>query len=519
MRSLRPILLSWLWILATANNESDLETIDLLENQNGTTEETSEFIQAGDNSNLTSGDCGVPGWDTVESCGFWMEGVMLTCTGIIGLIGNTLSIVILSKPDMYNSFNNLLITLSTMDSVFIVLAIFDYSVSRAFKWSTKLFVYAFPYIIYPLNQVSFCASIFTTVAMAYERHCAVCKPIHYRNVTTRYSVKRRTLSYIIPVVLLSIILNIPKFMETKFEWTAIHKHPNGTEIESLAESTTANYSAAVIDYKIELGVTALRDDPDYIRYYINWTRLITTGIIPVALLIYFNYGIFRGIQMTHERVKKKNKQRASEINLAVMLLCIVFFFLVCHFPRILLNVHEFFMLEDMISCGPEFIPPVWFFCTTSFNHWLLILNASCNFLIYVSVGDKFKTTIKDFCQSKLGCCFNHISCFKPQPENSPYVSNKSEMNSEKCVPMTLIGTKTESPEGVTTSLTIRGSQNQLQTYTVETVVEMNQINNGHHECNGHYNNLTNGETVSTERTLLSKTDPPLVSNSDEQVLI
>ena len=35
--------------------------------------------------------------------------------------------------------------------------------------------------------------VLVTVAMAYERHCAVCKPIHYRNVTTRYSVKRRTL--------------------------------------------------------------------------------------------------------------------------------------------------------------------------------------------------------------------------------------------------------------------------------------------------------------------------------------
>ena len=48
-------------------------------------EETSEFIQAaGDNSNLTSGDCGVwnPNVDnTVSSCSFWMEGVMLTCTG------------------------------------------------------------------------------------------------------------------------------------------------------------------------------------------------------------------------------------------------------------------------------------------------------------------------------------------------------------------------------------------------------------------------------------------------------
>lgn len=55
--------------------------------------------------------------------------------------------------------------------------------------------------------------------------------------------------------------------------------------------------------------------------------------------------------MTHERVKKKNKQRASEMNLAAILLCIVFLFLVCHFPRILLNVHELFMLENMIVCG------------------------------------------------------------------------------------------------------------------------------------------------------------------------
>ena len=50
--------------------------------------------------------------------------------GTVGLIGNFLSIVILSKPDMYNSFNQLLIALSTMDSIFIILAIIDYSFSR-----------------------------------------------------------------------------------------------------------------------------------------------------------------------------------------------------------------------------------------------------------------------------------------------------------------------------------------------------------------------------------------------------
>ena len=54
--------------------------------------------------------------------------------------------------------------------------------------------------------------------------------------------------------------------------------------------------------------------------------------------------------MTHERTKKNNKQKASEMNLAAILLCIVFLFLICHFPRILLNVHEFFMSEDIIAC-------------------------------------------------------------------------------------------------------------------------------------------------------------------------
>ena len=111
-------------------------------------------------------------------------------------------------------------------------------------------------------------------------------------------------SYVVPVVFLAILLNVPKFLEARFEWT---------------NSTNVNGS---LEYELSYTITELRDDPNYIQFYINWTRLITTGIIPMSALIYFNFGIFRGIQMTHERVKKKNKQRAGEMNLATMLLCI-----------------------------------------------------------------------------------------------------------------------------------------------------------------------------------------------------
>ena len=111
------------------------------------------------------------------------------------------------------------------------------------------------------------------------------------------------------MVFLAILLNVPKFLEARFEWT---------------NSTNANGS---LEYELSYTITELRDDPNYIQFYINWTRLITTGIIPMSALIYFNFGIFRGIQMTHERVKKKNKQRAGEMNLATMLLCIGNFFI------------------------------------------------------------------------------------------------------------------------------------------------------------------------------------------------
>ncbi|CAB4067152.1 unnamed protein product [Lepeophtheirus salmonis] len=311
---------------------------------------------------LRKNNCGV--WNEtveeyVDTCSFWMEGVVLTVTGLIGIFGNALSVYILSKPDMYNSFNQLLITLSCLDTGFIFFALLDYSMARAYKWRTSFYILLFPYFVYPFHQISFCASIFVTIALAYERYNAVCHPLHYRNITARYSVRRRTLGYLLPVCLASFLMNIPKFMETKLVWKSV-------------QSEDSNSTFTIIDY----AVTDLRNDPNYIRFYINWTWLIMTCLIPIGSLVYFNSRIFRGIQMTHERTRKKNKQRAGEMNMAAILLCIVFLFMICHVLRILLNVNEIFMLDDIISCGDDFTPPAWFFCVTSINHWLLIVNAS-----------------------------------------------------------------------------------------------------------------------------------------------
>ena len=94
---------------------------------------------------------------------------------------------------------------------------------------------------------------------------------------------------------------------------------------------------------------------------------------------------------------KTHKSGNSEANLATILICIVMVFLFCHIPRVILNCTEFFMVEEMFRCPDTFSPSNWNMCLVSFNHWLLIINSSSNFLIYCSMGDQFKLALTQAC--------------------------------------------------------------------------------------------------------------------------
>lgn len=47
------------------------------------------------------------------------------------------------------------------------------------------------------------------------RYCAVCRPHAYRDSTISASVGRRVAGYVIPVIIFSALLNIPRFFETE----------------------------------------------------------------------------------------------------------------------------------------------------------------------------------------------------------------------------------------------------------------------------------------------------------------
>lgn len=119
-------------------------------------------------------------------------------------------------------------------------------------------------------------------------------------------------------------------------------------------------------------VTRLRKNPIYINYYVNWFRLLGTGVLPMLALIYLNINIYlkivetrktrevqrqtmggprrtsiggssAGYTQTHAADENSNsepnvrrKQEAlskREIKMASILLTIVFVFFGCHLPR------------------------------------------------------------------------------------------------------------------------------------------------------------------------------------------
>lgn len=68
---------------------------------------------------------------------FWMSGLVLNCVGVIGILGNILSMVILSRPQMRSSINYLLIGLARCDTVLIITSMFLFGFRSIYPYTGK----------------------------------------------------------------------------------------------------------------------------------------------------------------------------------------------------------------------------------------------------------------------------------------------------------------------------------------------------------------------------------------------
>ena len=363
---------------------------------------------------------------------FIIESVTIPAVSVLGFLGNLCAIVVLLRPEMKTTFHQILVTLAVIENLFLLTILTDHAVEP----DNQFYIIMLPYFWNPLKNILLCWETFLIMSISTERYLAVRNPLAYRMQKMKYSSATHLAVYIFPSGLAALLINIPKFFETELRRKEISGHGNSTRY--------------VYDYNI----TSLRLNPDYIFYYIHCTRLAFTGVLPFVFLTCMNFFIYR--KMNETRLYKGDKRklamhavRLSSLNMteearkrsivsyevridtiktledsynyskdgiildpnnfhskkignsAATLITIVLVYVILNMPRLLLNVMEYFLFSVIhnTSC-PCDQTPVWVSILARVSHLFLAINSSINFLIYYSIGRKFKSTLNRYRSKK-----------------------------------------------------------------------------------------------------------------------
>ncbi|KAJ8978114.1 hypothetical protein NQ317_015924 [Molorchus minor] len=291
---------------------------------------------------------------------FVANGLLITIIGVLGLLGNIISMIILSRPQMRSSINYLLIGLARIDTVLIITSILLFGLPGIYPYSGCMFTYyyvVYPYIapcVFPVGMVAQTASVYVTLTVSLERFVAVCHPLRARSLCT-YG---RARLYVMGIIVFSVVYNLPKLWETK-----VSSHWSDKFNVTVHCPTPS----------------AFRDDPLYKTIYIHWMYMICMYVLPFGCLAFLNGCIYKQVLRANKERQRLSRHQKREIGLATMLLCVVIVFVVCNLLPLVNNIIDSFNID---------------YSETTFlieiSNLLVTINSSVNFIIYVIFGEKFQ---------------------------------------------------------------------------------------------------------------------------------
>lgn len=290
---------------------------------------------------------------------FVTNGLLLNIIGVLGVFGNIISMIILSRPQMRSSINYLLIGLARIDTVLIITSILLFGLPGIYPYSGLLFTYYFvvyPHlvpIIYPLATIVQAASAYLTLTVSLERFVAVCHPLKVRSLCT-YG---RARLYVVGIIAFSVLYNVSRFWESSIQ------------TEWWPERNVTVYCPTA---------SSMRGNAMYRTIYIHWCYLIFIYLLPFVGIAVLNAAIYRQIRRANKERQRLSRIQKREIGLATMLFCVVVVFFICNLPPLVINIIETFGLGVDLSV------------LINISNLMVTINSSVNFIIYVIFGEKFK---------------------------------------------------------------------------------------------------------------------------------
>ncbi|ESP03075.1 hypothetical protein LOTGIDRAFT_157036 [Lottia gigantea] len=288
--------------------------------------------------------------------------VMYPIICIIGLLGNSLSIIVMSQKQMTSSTNVYLMSLAISDCVKLLSDFMYFMVILLLEvdppTGNKAYGFLYPYAHYIFNA-SLCISAWLTVSVAVERYIYVCHPTRVKS----YCTIRHARSVSLAVFICMSILAIPYAMRYK-------------TIENANNSTTSQY---------DITVTDLWSNESFSKIY-TWIQNFLRSIIPLCLLIILNTCIIYGLRRC--RIGRSKTSRRHRITF--MLIIVIVVFLICITPDAIMSTFLGlgYYEEEFLQRGIREITDL-----------LLLVNSASNFVIYCIFNTIFwRNFVNLFCK-------------------------------------------------------------------------------------------------------------------------
>ncbi|KAK3105915.1 hypothetical protein FSP39_008468 [Pinctada imbricata] len=279
-----------------------------------------------------------------------------------GIIGNIITLIVLSMKNMQTSTNAFLSALAVADIIKLtndILYFFVLLLMRIDKDAAQTaYVHIYPQAHFIFN-FSLCVSSWLTVTVAVERFILVCFPTKAKFICTR----SRAIITCVIVYLVMVCFSLP----CAFRYKTIYVYNNET-------------GATIQD----LEVSEMWSDKYFVTIY-TWILNSLRCNIPLFILIILNTCII--CSMRKARAKKNNSRRNR---VTFMMITIIMCFLVFTTPDAIMST----FLKYGYHEANNYVKGM-----REFTDTLLTVNAAVNFIIYCWFGYTFRQNFKKlFCQ-------------------------------------------------------------------------------------------------------------------------
>ncbi|ODM90233.1 FMRFamide receptor [Orchesella cincta] len=297
-----------------------------------------------------------------DSSRFWVQYVLFPIVVIIGVMGNAVTIYILTRKPMRSSTNVYLTALAVSDLLYLL---FSFSMSwRHFPIvNTIWFYWWYSPIGLWITDASSSTSVWLTVSFTVERYIAVCHPMR-REI---YCTEQRALFVSVAVYMICFALTA----STPFEWNA---------------AIAANQTGALNETIYTLEITDFGNSFTY-RVFYHWFTTIVFVIVPLVVLGILNFFLIRAVRksllarmyMMNEAISSVLRLQAHRLEnrITLILIAVVICFLICQLPTAAVLIYTSFHIPDRSS--PE--ESILLGLGNIFN-LLVAINAASNFVLY-----------------------------------------------------------------------------------------------------------------------------------------